>query len=194
MQETLFNEAGSTNCQRCGARCRVDARRGSDAKMLRRSKEPKGLCVNCAVHDFLRNTYPPNIQLAESGPKILLYPHIQELFAEIMKAGFADANPDEIDWQRIVDNWELPFPKKIKPSASNPCSQEELDEVAAGTRPGLGAITETDPRKIVCGCKPITSFDELNQVVPGLGDEFRKIARAADKTIGHLKDFGDAAE
>jgi len=183
-------------CERCGARLQVGPAPGSEARMLRRSKVTKGFCINCAVHNFLRNTYPPNIQLAESGPEILLIPHIQTVFADIMKAGFADAMPDEIDWQRIVDNWELPFPSKIKPSNMNPCSQELLDAVAAGTEPGLGAITETDPRQTVCGCKnagPITSFEELNQIMPGLGDDFKKLMRSLDKTRGSMKDFGDAA-
>lgn len=170
MKETIVN------CERCGAHCRVDALRSSDAKMLRRSKEPKGLCINCAVSDWLRNTYPPNILLAQSGPKVLLFPHIQEQFAEIMKVGFADAKPDEIVWQRIVDNWELPFPKKIKPSASNPCSQEELDAIKAGTHPGLG---ENRIRASVGGAMkarkgPIKSFDELNELEPGLGDQLKK--------------------
>ena len=174
MQGTLFDEAGSTNCQRCGASCQVDAVPGSEAKMLRRSKEPKGLCVNCAVHDFLRNTYPPNIQLAESGPKILLYPHIQGLFAEIMKTGFADARTDEIDWELIVDNWELPFPTKIKPSAMNPCSQQELDEVAAGTRPGLGRVFPEPSLLKFKEKMVIRTFEEMNELKPGLGDQFKK--------------------
>jgi len=180
-------------CERCGAKLQVGPAPGSEARMLRHSKVPKGFCVNCAVHNFLRNTYPPNIQLAESGPGILLIPHIQKVFADIMKAGFADACPDEIDWQRIVDNWQLPFRKKVKPSASNPCSQEQLDAVAAGTEPGLGAVTETNPRNTVCGCKPITSFDELNQVMPGLGDEFKKLMRSTERAAESLEDFGDAA-
>lgn len=125
------------NCQRCGARCRITGPPGKKAKMLRFAKGP-GLCVNCAVHDFLRNTYPPNILIAQSGPKVLLFPHIQEQFAEIMKSGFADASPDEIDWQIIVDNWDLPFPHKMKKSPMNPVSQKELDEIAIGKRPGLG--------------------------------------------------------
>ena len=190
------NEIEHCQCERCGAQLQVGPAPGSEATLLRRSKVPKGFCVNCAVHNFLRNTYPPNIQLAESGPEILLIPYVRTAFADIMKAGFADANPDEIDWQRIVDNWELPFRKKVKASAMNPCSQEELDEVAAGTRPGLGTITETDPRQTVCGCKkagPITSFEELNQIMPGLGDEFKKLMRSLDKTRGSMKDFGDAA-
>ena len=114
-------------CSRCGARCKVDPKAGSQAKMLKRGKVPKGLCVNCAVHDFLRNTYPVNLLLAQSGPKSLAYPHIQEQFAGIMKSRCSDAVPDEIGWQAIIDNWDLPFPNKLKSSAVNPVDQAELD-------------------------------------------------------------------
>lgn len=124
-QKTLFDTVDTVDCSRCGQRCRVDPLPGSKAKMLRWST--KGLCVNCAVHDWLRNTYPPNLILAGSGPKVLLFTHIQEQFTEIMKIGFADAKPDEIDWQRIVDNWELPFKNKVKGTAMNPASQDVLD-------------------------------------------------------------------
>jgi len=163
------------NCQRCGARCRIDKVPNSKARMLKRAAG-KGLCVNCAVHDFLRNTYPPNILLAKSGPKVLLYPQIQQQFVEIMKIGRADAKPDEIDWQRIVDNWELPFPQKMKPSLMNPVRQKELDEIKSGKRPGIGQyrIPKTDP---LDGKLTITSFEELNKLEPGLGDEFKKCLR-----------------
>lgn len=161
-------------CERCGVRLQVGPAPGSEARLLRRSKVPKGFCINCAVHNFLRNTYPPNIQLAESGPEILLIRHIQDVFVGIMKAGFADANPDEIDWQRIVDNWELPFSKGVKTSGMNPCSQKLLDEVAAGTQPGLGAISETSPLftepSLLKKRMMIRSFEELNELEPGLGD------------------------
>jgi len=125
-------------CKRCNVRCQVAGPRNPGAKMLRRSKEPKGMCVNCAVHDWLRNTYPCNILLAQSGPGSLAHPHIQEQFVGIMKVGMADAMPDEINWNLIIENWDLPFPHKMKPSATNPCSQLELDEIATGKRPGLG--------------------------------------------------------
>lgn len=175
MQGTLFDGHASTNCERCGARLKVDTPKSSNAKMLRRSKEPKGLCVNCAVHDWLRNTYPPNILLAQSGPKVLLHPHIQDLFTGIMKIGFADAQPDEIDWERIIENWDLPFPTKLKPSGMNPCSQLLLDEIAAGKRPGLGR--RLPPEETPIG-RPdnmtITSFEQLNELEPGLGDQLKK--------------------
>lgn len=164
------------NCERCEARCKVDALQGSKAKMLRHSKEPKGLCVNCAVHNWLKNTYPPNILLAQSGPEVLLHPHIQEQFAAIMRVGFADAKPDEIDWQRIVDNWDLPFPTKIKPSCTNPCSQEEINAIKAGTHPGIGSSGRKSLREIAqAGC--ITSFKQLNELDPGLGDNLKKCLR-----------------
>ena len=160
----------TVECQRCGERCRPAGTPGEKAKMLRFAEGP-GLCVNCAVHDWLRNTYPPNILLARSGPRVLLFEHIQKQFTEIMRIGFADARPDEIDWQRIVENWELPFPHKMKPGPMNPCSQKELDAIKAGTHPGLGR------RKSVCDIAkegPITSLEQLNELEPGLGDDLKR--------------------
>jgi len=135
------------------------------------------------------------MQLAESGPKVLLLPHMHGIFTDVMRAGFADANPDEIDWQLMVDNWDLPFSKKVKPSASNPCSQEELDAIKAGTHPGYG---QGRFRASVSGALKARkeldrSFEGLNELMPGLGDHLKKLARATDKTSGSLKDFGDAA-
>lgn len=117
-------------CKRCQANCRLGPVGNPKAKMLRYSN--KGLCINCAVHDWLRNTYPINMQLAEYGSKGLLLPHIQKQFAGIMRIGFSDAKPDEIDWNLVVENWDLPFPHKVKPTATNPCTQRELDEITAG--------------------------------------------------------------
>jgi len=107
------------NCERCGIRCRVGAIEPSKAKMLRRSTKPKGMCNNCAVTEFLANTYPPNMIIEESqhGAAILLFPQIQEQFAAIM-AGRSDMNPEEINWQTVVDNWNLPL--KVKSSPTNP--------------------------------------------------------------------------
>jgi len=150
--------------------------------MLRHSKEPKGLCINCAVHYWLRNTYPPNILIAQSGPKILLYTHIQKQFTENMRIGFSDAKPDEINWQMIVDNWELPFPHKVKSSPMNPYGQKELDEIKAGNRRCFGP----PKNPTICGDKlgdnkmTITSFEELNEIKPGLGDELKRCLKRAE--------------
>jgi len=126
-QANLFETEQTCSCSRCGARCRVDPVAGSQAKMLKRGKSPKGLCINCAVHDVLRNLYPANLLLARSGPKGLALPHIQQQFEAILKSAGTDAEPGEINWSIVIANWNLPFPHKIKRTATNPVSQEELD-------------------------------------------------------------------
>jgi hypothetical protein len=166
-------------CKRCGAKCRV-AKGSSNAKMLRRASE--GYCVCCAVHEWLLNTYPVNILITQSGPRCLLFPHIQEQFAGIMKSQKSDALPDEINWQKIVDNWSLPFPTKVKGSAANPVNQRELDEIASGKRHGFGTPEETERRlkqKAIMEKNHgfFHGFDELNEFEPGLGDELRRCLR-----------------
>jgi len=163
-------------CPRCGAPCRIGPPPGAQAKMLRRSPTAKGLCVNCATHDFLRNTYPPNILLAESGPHVLLLPQIQEQFAGIMQVTHADAQADEINWEQIVANWDLPFPNKIRRSPMNPCDDEELSAIKRGERRGLGQPSKSLEELT----RPIRSFEQLNELEPELGDKFRKFLHELD--------------
>jgi hypothetical protein len=94
--------------------------------MLKRSAKPKGLCVNCAVHDQLRHLYPANLILARSGPKGLALPHIQRQFFEICRMAGTDARFEEIDWAAIAAHWDLPFPTRLKSTATNPVTEEEL--------------------------------------------------------------------
>lgn len=105
------------NCERCGVRCRVGATKPSTAKMLRRAAKPKGVCNNCAVSEWLANTYPVNMIIEESqhGPAVLLFQPIQEQFTAIMK-GNSDMEPGEINWQTIVNNWSLPLTVKLSNS------------------------------------------------------------------------------
>lgn len=114
-------------CQRCGVKCKIDPVPGSKATMLKRGNTPKGLCINCAVHDQLRHLYPANLLLARSGPKGLALPHIQRQLFAICQISGTDARFEEIDWQAIIANWDLPFAHKIKRTATNPVTQEELD-------------------------------------------------------------------
>ena len=172
-----------TYCIRCKARCTVTGPGKADAKMLRYSKTPQGLCVNCAAHDWLRNTYPVNMMLAKSGPAALAHVHIRAQFAEIMRVGNADADPNEINWNLLSDNWDLPFPHKIKPSATNPCSQRELDEITEGKRKGFGEFEPPKPDPLK-GKTVISSFEELNLLKPGLGDQFKQ---ALDGHAGRQK-------
>jgi len=123
----LFETEQKCFCSRCGARCKVDPKAGSKSRMLKCGSEPKGLCINCAVHDTLRHLYPANLLLASSGPRCLAVPQIQEQFAGILEAHNSDARPGEISWNLIIDNWDLPFRHKLKRTATNPVSQEDLD-------------------------------------------------------------------
>ena len=116
-----------TSCQRCKAKCKIDPKPQSNAKMLKRGKTAKGYCINCAVHDWFRNTYPINLIFTTLDPETLRLEHIQQQFAGMMKAGNSDANPDEIDWLEIIWNWDLPFKDKVKATATNPMSQADLD-------------------------------------------------------------------
>ena len=126
-QPNLFETEQKCHCSRCGAKCKVDPIVNSKARMVKRSDVPKGLCINCAVHDTLRNLYPANLLLASSGPRCLALHHIQEQFAGILKSANSDAMPGEIDWQAVIENWDLPFPTKLKRSAMNPVDQDDLD-------------------------------------------------------------------
>lgn len=69
------------------------------------------LCADCAATAFLKGIDVFMLSIELRGPEILLAPHVQAQFSQIMKVGKADAAPEEIDWQRVVDNWELPMPK-----------------------------------------------------------------------------------
>ena len=174
-QKTLSE---NVDCKRCGERCGVAGPPGKEAKMLRFAEE-SGLCANCAVHDWLRNTYPINMQLAEYGPKGLDHPQIQQLFTEIMLTNFADAKPDEIDWDKIIENWDLPFSHKMKSGPMNPCSQEEIDAIKAGTHPGIGSrdrVRERAENPVFC-----RSVEDLNKAQPGLGDELKRVLGAKDE-------------
>ena len=139
-QLNLFEKEQTCDCSRCGAKCRVDPVANSKARMVKRSNIPKGLCINCAVHDTLRHLYPANLLLASSGPKSLAFPHIQEQFAALLKIAHSDAMPGEINWNIIIENWDLLFQHKLKRTATNPVSQEDLDRAAKEGVPLHGQI------------------------------------------------------
>lgn len=96
------------NCSRCGQPCHVGGPKNEDARLLRRAKTPRGYCATCAATQFLKTTLPLSEILREKGPEILLCPHITAQFAAVMRSGGSDADPSEIDWNRLVANWELP--------------------------------------------------------------------------------------
>jgi hypothetical protein len=126
-EQFVFAAVGSSCfCGRCGRPYKVNPVPGSQATMLKCADRPKGLCINCAVHNELRHLYPANLILARSGPKALVVPDMQQEFFEICRHAGTDARFEEIDWQAIIANWELPFSTRLKRTATNPVTEEEL--------------------------------------------------------------------
>jgi hypothetical protein len=126
-------------CGRCGLTVRVDPDRNPEARLLRRSLVPEGLCVDCAATEFLLSTLTLAQQLERLGPNVLLLPEFQALFARLMQSGQADAKPGEINWRRVKDNWHLPFPKTSTRRAacgeSRPLRGDQLGLFDRPTRP-----------------------------------------------------------
>jgi len=106
------------SCQRCGRACRVAGPFKEKAEMFRRSRSPQGLCSDCVMTEFLYNTYPINMQIDEAGPELLLKPGVGEAFMQSMILERGDLTIEEISWERIVANWELPV--KVSKDSRNP--------------------------------------------------------------------------
>jgi hypothetical protein len=114
-------------CERCGRLCKVADSSNPDARLLRHSTVPKGVCANCGATIFLKATEPCGMLIERNGPECLRHEHIQEQFAAIMRVGMADAKPDELDWAYIIANWGLPI-KQAKGNRKRPkrSDQDEL--------------------------------------------------------------------
>src|SRR6185312_10286856 len=106
-----------TNCDRCDRPCKVSPSRNPSARVGRRSALPQGLCPDCCVTQFLQGTEQLKtlLNLPHVGVKALLMPHIQQQFGALLKAGGADLDLSEINWPRVVEIWEKPFPKVKNP-------------------------------------------------------------------------------
>ena len=138
----------TANCERCGVRLKVGPPPNDDARLLKRAKVPRGICVNCAatewfqsidiVRELMNNprcracgkrkadTYDRHRQCACPAPRfaapqeIVMLPQVQAIFAQILAAGNADAKPDEIDWLEVAANWDLPWPTKRRKKKQPP--------------------------------------------------------------------------
>jgi hypothetical protein len=101
----------AVKCQRCGRTCIAQPTAKPDAILLRRGV--KGTCVDCAVTEFIQRLTSMHVYGAIRGlPGSLRLPHVQQQFIAVMRAGGAEANPDEISWERVIENWNIaPAPK-----------------------------------------------------------------------------------
>jgi len=107
-QPTLFDIPIS--CRRCGQICQLTDDGTLGARPLRRTTDTKiGMCVNCAFTDFLKSieSFQPGFE--KHGPKILLDERVQQRFATLFKIGESDAPIETINWERVIENWDLPL-------------------------------------------------------------------------------------
>jgi hypothetical protein len=107
-------------CERCAVLITLapEERRHEGSHPFRLAKEPKGVCANCVMTQFLYNTYPINMQIDDAGPELLLNPAIREAFTRCGLLEHADLNIDEVNWAAVVRNWKLPV--AIRESGKNP--------------------------------------------------------------------------
>lgn len=95
-----------TACNRCGVPLQVAQERQADAKMLRKAKTAEGVCLNCSVAEWF-NTY--DVRRLVPDPAALRLPHVQVQFGTLMRVGLSEAKLEDIDWEHVIANWDLPF-------------------------------------------------------------------------------------
>ena len=108
--EILRGAGAIVPCGRCGCDCRVAEARRADATMLRfAAATTPGRCLECAIREwfYMMNE---NHWLPDFEPEELRHPWIREQFANIMRAFITDSVASEIDWPKVIENWNLPLP------------------------------------------------------------------------------------
>lgn len=93
-------------CSRCAEACLVATGKDPDARLLRHSATPDGLCVNCAVAEWF---FLLGLRGLVTDVTALRLPHVQERFVSVLKTGGSDAAAAEIDWAHVERHWDLPF-------------------------------------------------------------------------------------
>ena len=129
---------------------------------------------------FLFETYPINWIIDERGPEMLLNAEFMRM--AFIQCGLMEHCPDmdirQIDWRRLVDNWNLPV--KVKGGARNLYRMGEAKERPALSSSGMFAEPEHLPpgmrmsggSLIVDGnaVRAAGAKDELSKAVRGLLD------------------------
>ena len=105
-------------CPRCFLACRIGGKPSNpDARPLKLAKSVKhGLCANCAFTAFIKSIEVFGYGIARNGVGVFRDPRIQKDFASLFAIGESDADISEIDWEVVIENWDLAIPL-----AGNPC-------------------------------------------------------------------------
>jgi len=100
-------------CLRCEKLCRPAKSKNPDAKPFR--KAVKGFCPDCVTTHFILSVEPLKDGIKKNGTDTLLNPMFQKQFEAVLKAGNSELPIEEINWSRVVDNWAMPWPIRIRP-------------------------------------------------------------------------------
>ena len=103
------------SCVRCNRPCQPGESQNPEARPFKRAR--KGLCPDCAITQFLLcdDLEALRIGLLRNGIQVLKNPAIQRQFSDILKVGKSDLQADEINWDTVIINWDLPWPKGYAP-------------------------------------------------------------------------------
>ncbi len=113
---------------RCKLSMRVRVQQGNaEALLMRHSGTGTGLCASCAATLFLHSIEHIKTML-DAKPEMLLWEPMQHQFAALMVTGNADAKPEEIDWQAVKNNWELPWNTKVAKKRRSRMVEERNDD------------------------------------------------------------------
>lgn len=100
-----------TKCTRCGRQCIPGKSLNPEARPFKGAME--GLCADCVVTSFLQSDEVLQQAIVKTKKAVLLLPFAQEQFFKLMKVGRSELSSDEINWEVVVDQWDLPFPGKF---------------------------------------------------------------------------------
>jgi len=103
-------------CVRCGQPCTPGESTNPEARPFRKAQE--GLCQNCVVTQFLLCDDLEAVRrgIERNGIEILKNPNIQAQFAQILKVGRSELQADTINWDTVISQWDMPFPKGYEPA------------------------------------------------------------------------------
>jgi len=97
--------SNAVHCPRCNVALQEQSSHNADAQLLRRDTVANGgMCVECAVTQFIKSNPALMIGIRAHGECMLLAPHIQAGFAALLRAGNADATISEVNWSKVVGN------------------------------------------------------------------------------------------
>jgi len=113
---TEQTEQVKTSCVRCGKACKPGESTNPEARPFRRAK--KGLCENCVVTHFLLcdDMEAVRVGLLRNGIEVLKNPNIQKQFARMMEVGGSELPMERIDWDTVINQWDMPFPRGHRPT------------------------------------------------------------------------------